>query len=447
MLFQYTARDKNNKEVSGQIEADSKLEAADKLFNKEGLNVISLEKSEGQATTSTPKAKEEADKPHTSKIETQAISKQIMNFKSILDSINAYLIIHTKITPRDKAVCFRLLAVMINAGLSIVKSLKILADQTENQHLRNILREVANQVETGVSFSNALKEHGDAFNDAEIGMIASGEASGQLNKTLNNLALETEKSASLTSKIRSAMIYPIVVLSILVLAVILVMTLVIPNLSQLFNGAGVELPMITRVLVNTSNWFIDSTLFIPNWLLVILFIAGIVIFIQSWKKTVSGKYTWDSLMLKAPVFGILNRKVALASFSRQLALLSSSGVAIIRSLEITANAVGNEVYKRRLLEVKDDVEKGVPIHKIIENDPLFPNLVVSMIAIGEQTAQLGSVSEKIAAFYDDEISAFVKNLSTIMEPMIIVVVGLMVAGLVAAVMLPIMNISDIASSA
>ncbi|MDD3066671.1 MAG: type II secretion system F family protein [Candidatus Gracilibacteria bacterium] len=449
MLFQYTARDKNGKEVTGQIEAASKLEAADKLFNQESLNVVSLEKADGKEAVATPepKVEDKSEKLHIGKSEEYVVKKKITTAKNFLEAINDYLISQTKITPQDKAVCFRLLAVMINVGLSIVKSLKILSEQTENKHLQNILREIANHVETGVNFSSALGEYKDIFNEAEVGMIASGEVSGQLNKTLTDLADETEKSANLKSKIQSALIYPGVVLSILVLAVILVMTLVIPNLSELFGSAGVELPGITRLLVNTSNWCISDTLFIPNWLLIILLFVGAFLFVKSWKATAKGRYTWDSLMLKLPLFGALNKRVALASFSRQLALLSSSGVAIIRSLEITANAVGNEVYKRRLLEVKEEVERGVPIHKVIEGDPLFPGLVVSMIAVGEQTAQLGNVAEKIAEFYDEEVNTFVKNLTTIMEPTIIVIVGVMVAVLVAAIMLPIMDIADIASAA
>jgi type IV pilus assembly protein PilC len=446
MLFQYTARDKNGKEVTGTIEAASKLEAADKLFNQQSLNVVNVEKAEGKSALASVVA-ETAEKLYIGKSEEYIAKKQIAAAKGMIEGLNDYLIGHTKITPQDKAVCFRLLAVMINAGLSIIKSLKILSEQTDNKRLQNILREVGNHVETGSSFSGALSDHKDVFNDAEIGMIASGEASGQLNKTLNDLAIETEKSANLKSKIHSAMIYPGVVLTVLVLAVILVMTLVIPSLSELFTGAGVELPIITRLLVSASNWFISSTLFVPNWLLVILVMVGAFLFIQAWKSTAKGKYTWDGLMLRLPIFGLLMKKVALASFARQLALLSSSGVAIIRSLEITANAVGNEVYKRRLLEVKEEVERGVPIHKVIEGDKLFPSLVVSMIAVGEQTAQLGNVADKIATFYDEEVATFVKNLSTIMEPMIIVIVGAMVAGLVAAIMMPIMQIADIASAA
>ncbi|MCF7846084.1 MAG: type II secretion system F family protein [Candidatus Peribacteraceae bacterium] len=439
MKFNYTARDSKGKEVTGTITAASKLEAADQLFNEKQLNVVTLEQAEAKEQKKAPtKKSSDSGEPTIEAAEPK---------KDLIAKINDYLAIHTKVKPKDKAVTFRLLAVMINAGLSIVKALKVLAKQSENPKLRIILGDVAKKVEGGSSFSDALKEYSEIFVESETGMIAAGEASGQLNKTLVSLASETEKSASLSKKIKSAMIYPIVVFTVLIGAIFLIMTMVIPKLGELFEGAGTELPLATRILVGTSNWFTASTFIVPNWLLLILTMVGAVAAVSYWKKTPAGKIGWDRLMLKLPIFGQLNQKAALASFARQLALLSDSGVAIIRALEITANAVGNEVYRLRLLETKDDVEQGVTIHKNIANDPLFPDLVVSMIAVGEQTAQLGAVSHKIAEFYDEEVDSFVKNLSTIMEPLIIVVIGTLVGGLVAAIMQPIMDMTDIAAKA
>ncbi len=435
MKFNYTARDKNGKEINGIINAVGKLEAADKLFNEKKLNIVSLEQAD---------IKKETNEEKTNTVEKPSNERKPTT-KSIVDTINDYLAAHTKVQSKDKAVAFRLLAVMINAGLSIVKALKLLAKQSDNPKLKLVLGDVAQKVEGGVSFSDALGDYSEIFLESEIGMIEAGEASGQLNKTLLNLASETEKSASLSKKIKSAMIYPIVVLTVLVGAIFLVMTMVVPKLGELFEGAGADLPASTQILMNVSNWFVGNTLGFPNWLLLLLFIAGSVVSIGYWKKTPAGKISWDRLMLNLPIFGILNRKAALASFARQLALLSDSGVAIVRALEITANAVGNEIYRLRLLEVKSDVERGVAIHKNLEGDKLFPDLVVSMIAVGEQTAQLGTVTQKIAAFYDEEVETFVKNLSTIMEPVIIVVIGVLVGGLVAAIMQPIMDLTDIAA--
>jgi len=436
MQFNYTARDKSGKEVTGTISAVSKLEAADKLFNEKQLNVVSLEQSGTQ--------KKEDKKEKTT---TRTVVESEPKEKGIINSINEYLAAHSKVTAKDKAVTFRLLAVMINAGLSIIKALKVLSKQSDNPKLKLVLEDIAKKVEGGMSFSATLREYGEIFVEAEIGMVEAGEASGKLNETLTNLASEVEKSASLTKKIKSAMIYPGVVLSVLVGAIFLVMTMVIPKLAELFEGAGAELPTATRILVGISNWFIASWFIVPNWLLLIALIIGTVVITIYWKKTPTGKVSWDRLMLKLPIFGELNKKAALAAFARQISLLSDAGVPIVRSIEITANAIGNEVYRLRLMETKADVERGVSIHKNIENDPLFPDLVVSMIAVGEQTAQLGAVTKKVAVFYDEEVELFVKNLSTIMEPTIIVTIGFLVGGLVAAIMQPIMDMTDIAALA
>ncbi len=447
MQFDYTARDKNGKEITGTIGAASKLDAADTLFNEKQLNVVSLKQTDEKQKEVTPQQDDSATEKKDNK---EVHTTKLQFLKGTIDSINEYLAVHTKVRPKDKAVVFRLLAVMINAGLSIVKALKILGKQNENPKLKLVLNDVAQKVEMGSSFSDALRDYSEIFLESEIGMIEAGEASGQLNKTLITLAIETEKSAGLLKKIHSAMIYPLVVLTVLTGAIFLVMTMVIPKLGELFEGAGAELPTSTRILVDTSKWFTDSSFvfpIFPNWQLLIFAFVAMIVVVNYWKKTPAGKVNWDWLMLRLPIFGQLNRKAALASFARQLALLSNSGVAIIRALEITANAVGNEVYRLRLLEVKTDVERGIPIHKSIDNDPLFPDLIVNMIAVGEQTAQLGSVTEKVATFYDEEIEIFVKNLSTIMEPVIIVIIGTLVAGLVAAIMQPIMDMTDIAAQA
>ncbi len=461
MQFQYTARDESGKESTGTITADSKLAAADKLFNEKKLTVVKLDKVSTEKTVAPPPVEEktppvaEAKKTrlHIGRAEEKVTVddepvKKIHSLHDLGQAIDDYLTEFTKISVKEKVIFFRLLAVMINAGLPIVKALKILTKQGSNKRFQNLLRDVAEAVEDGESFSSALAEYDTVFNQSEIGVISSGEASGQLNQILTDLANESEKSAALKSKIKGAMIYPAVILVILVLVTIVVMVAVIPKLADLFLGAGVELPMATKFLIVTSNWFTSSTLFLPNSLVFVLTILAVIFGIKAWKKTVSGKYLWDRLMLKLPLFGkSLHMKTALADFTRQLSTLTDSGISIIRALDISADAVSNEVYRRRIRDVKEDVEQGVPINESIANDSaIFPDLVVSMIAVGEQTAQLGSVTKKIAEFYEEEVDRFVSNLSKIMEPLIIVVVGLLVAGLVMAIMQPIMDIADVAAS-
>ncbi len=464
MQFKYTARDTAGKETTGTIEAESKLAAADKLFNEERLTVVNLDKISTETekdTAKPPKDKkpalvedEKKTRLHIGKAEEKVIindskpDKKIQSLHDLGAAIDDYLMEYTKISVKEKVIFFRLLAVMINAGLPIVKSLKILSRQGDNKRFQKMLMDVAETVESGESFSSALTEYDTVFNESEIGVIASGEASGQLNQILTDLANESEKSAALKSKIKGAMIYPAVILIILVLVTIVVMTAVIPKLADLFLGAGVELPATTMFLINTSNWFVDSTLFVPNWLVFILAIFGTFFAIKTWKRTTSGKMLWDRLMLKLPLFGKeLHMKIALADFTRQLSTLTASGISIVRALDISADAVSNEVYRQRIRDIREDVEQGVPINESIANDTsVFPDLVVSMIAVGEQTAQLGEVTKKIASFYEEEVDRFVDNLSKIMEPVIIVVVGLMVAGLVMAIMQPIMSIADVAAS-
>ena len=469
MQFSFLAKDAAGADVRGTIEATSKLEAADKLFNEQKLNVVSIDEVGTSADVSIDNLATEAEEKQLNKpltldeneatklhigeaqsyvsAEAQANKKfQIKDVQSIGNAINDVLIEYSSVSIKDKVIFFRLLSVMINAGLPIVKALRMLSAQLQNQKFKRILSEIADAVEGGSGFARVLADYDDTFNEAERGVIAAGEASGQLNKSLSDLATSTEKNASLAGKIRSAMIYPIIILVIIVLVTIVVMTMVIPKLSELFTGAGVQLPTSTRILMTTSDWFVGSTLFVPNWLLFLLLIIGAIAGVNAWKKTKSGHLMWDSLMLRLPIVGGLSQKIALANFAHQLSTLTSSGISIIRAIEITANAVGNEVYKQVLLDVKADVESGVPINESISREEkLFPPLVVSMVAVGEQTAQLATVGSKIADFYDEEINTFVKNLSTIMEPVIIVIVGGLVGLLVAAIMQPIMQIADVAT--
>ena len=444
--FSFTAQDSAGARKTGTIEAATKLQAADKLFNELQLTVLDLTAADEQAgsatalpTSSTPAAAEEATPKGFD------MTTSLKKANDWVAKLNTWVANMSGVPVKEKVIFFRLLAVMINAGLPIVKALGILTDQTANPRLKNILVEVKSDVESGRGFSHSLDDYPEVFTDAELGVIAAGEASGQMNRALLDLATTTEKSANLQRKIKGAMIYPIVVLVIVGLVTVAVMTLVIPKLKDLFSNTGHDLPAATQFLINMSNWFMGTTLGIPNIGLLFVGIFGIIIGIKAGKKTEEGLYLWDSIMMKLPIFGPLVQKVALSALAGQLSTLTASGISIIRSIDITASAVGNEVYKRRLLEIKGDVEAGKAIHQVIEGDPLFPPLFQSMVTIGEQTAQLSNVTKKIAEFYDEEVDNFVKNLSTIMEPVIIVVVGGLVGGLVAAIMQPIMQIADIAS--
>lgn len=464
MQFTYTAKDVSGCETSGSIEAESKLEAADKLFNDAHLTVTSLTRPDETSATPAPIAKpsvaptmtmaDNATRVHIGSAErivkpatpARDTTKDIRSFGDILTQINELTITITSVTTKDKVIFFRLLASMINAGMPIVKSLRNLVEHTQNLRFKRVVASVAEMVERGSSFSKALGEYADVFTDGEIGIIATGETSGQLNAALTELAVQTEKHATLVGKIRSALIYPAVVMMILIGAATLVMVKVIPSMSELFASTGSELPTLTRTLIAISDWFVDSTLGLPHWLLVIAVFPATIAIISAMRRTPEGQMFWDRVFLRTPIVGDLIKKVTLATFARQLSMLTGAGVSILRTLDISARALGNAVYKQRILDVREAVERGVPIHKAIEGDTeLFPSVVVSMIAVGEETAHLGETTKKIAEYYDEEVDRFVGNLSTIIEPIVIVLVGVLVGVLVAAIMQPIMSIADIAS--
>jgi type IV pilus assembly protein PilC len=355
--------------------------------------------------------------------------------------INGFFDSLQKVKIRDKATMFRLLAVMINAGLPLIKSLNTLGVQTQKTpKLSKVLFDLAHQIEGGKSLSEAMISHSDLFDDATVGVVKAGEASGQLNKTLRSLAEDIEKSASVQGKIKGALIYPVVILTILTGVIFLMMVMVVPQMTQIFSQTSQELPLPTRILIGTSNFCINY------WPVIIIGFAGLIVGFGMWKKTRSGKYMWDLIKINIPIFGPIIQKGALSKFARSFSNMMAAGVPIIKSIEIVSHAVGNEVYKRRLLLTAEDMKRGIPMAENMAESKLFPKILVNMIEVGEQTAQLESVVLKVAEFYDEEIDEVVKNLTKIMEPLIMIIIGVTVGGLVAAIMLPIMQLTSVAGS-
>lgn len=360
---------------------------------------------------------------------------------AIVDSFtkfNDFLVEHSKIKIRDVAVIFRLLSTMINAGIPLIKSLNTLGAQAEKSpRLQRVLFDMAHQVEAGSNLSKAMGKYPDVFTEAQLGAVQAGEASGQLNKTFKNLAEESEKSAAIVGKVKGALIYPIVILVIMFGVVFVMMLLVVPQISGLYEQSGKDLPAVTRVLITMSDFTV------AYWWLMILAVIGLIAGILSWKKTKSGRYYWDLMLLSLPIFGDLVRKSTLAKFSYGFGNLLSSGVPIIKAIEIVSMAVGNEVYRKRFLLTAEDMKSGIPMAENLSNSKLFPSMLVNMIEVGEQTAQLETVTQKVADFYNEEVTNAVNSLTKIMEPLIIVVVGITVGGLVAAIMLPIMQLTSL----
>lgn len=384
----------------------------------------------------------------SSKIQRIQLSKSTVTSRltgnALFDSmtkLNDFLIDHSKIKVKEIAVTFRLLATMINAGIPLIKSLNTMAVQSEKTpKLQKVLFDLAKQVEAGSTLSQAMSKYMDVFEESQIGAVQSGEATGQLNKTFKNLAEETEKSASIAGKVKSALIYPVIILILLFAVIFLMMVLVVPQISTLFRDSGKQLPLATEVLIKMSDFTV------AYWWLILLVMFGSVAGLASWKKTKSGKYYWDLFILKLPIFGDLVIKSALSKFAYSFGNLLSSGVPIIKAMEIVAAAVGNEVYRRRFLLTAEDMRSGIPMAENLSNSNLFPKMLVNMIEVGEQTAQLENVTQKVAEFYNEEVNNSVNALTKIMEPLVIVIVGITVGGLVAAIMMPIMQLTDVAGS-
>lgn len=353
--------------------------------------------------------------------------------------IDNYFIDHSPIKIKEKAAFFRLLAVMLNAGIPVIKSLHTLGLQSEkNRRLSRLLFDMAQSIENGRSLSEAMNDYPDIFDEAQIGMIKAGEASGQLNKTLLSLAEELEKTSKITGKVKGALVYPLVILCLLIAVIFLLMIMVIPQITKLFTQSSLELPLPTRIMVSLSSFLV------AYWPVVILGFFLFIMAISAGKKTRPGRYLWDSMLLRLPVFGSIFQKSALSKFARSFSNLLGSGIPIIKSLEIVAHAIGNEVYKRRLLLTAEDMKRGIPMAENMSENKLFPTMLVNMIEVGEQTAQLEQVTVKVADFYDDEVDTVVQALTKIMEPLILVIIGVTVGGLVAAIMLPIIQLTNIA---
>ncbi len=342
---------------------------------------------------------------------------------------------------REKVTFFQLLAVMINAGVPIIRALYVLSDQSKNPYLKIIIRQMGKSMEEGVNFADAMSAHLKIFTEAECGMVASGEASGNLNNILNDIAHQSEKNAHILSKVKAAMIYPIAIITIMFIALFIMLTMVIPKLETLFMNGGQELPKTTQILLSLSNWAQNS------WVGIIFSIIFLIAAFRFARRNKQVKYAMDYTLLYIPIFGNLMRKLMIARFARMLSSLMDAGLPIVKALEINAHALGNSVYRRRIEFASQDVAQGIPLgENLTDNEFLFPPMVASMISVGEQTSKLSEVATKIADYYEDEVDTVIASMSKLMEPIILVFMGGAVGFIVAAIMQPIMALSDLSGS-
>lgn len=361
--------------------------------------------------------------------------------KGMLLSINRFLVERSTVKIHTKATFFHLLSVMINSGVPMVKALRSLAlQQGKDMRMQMIITRLADGIESGSSLSKAMLIFDDVFTTQEIGMIQAGEASGQLARVLARVGLDTEKVFEIRSKVKSAMMYPLVVFSLLIAVIFGMMVFVVPKLTQLFDAAAEELPLLTRVVIIISDFMVANKLIMVGG--VLAFIGFIMIF----KKTDTGSYLLDLMKIRIPVFGKLFRQSYLSRFARSISNLTDSRISIVRTMEITAESIGNEVYKKKILLSREDIKQGIPLAESLMESDLFPPMMVNMIEVGEQTAQLDEVMAKVADFYEQEVDNAVAGISKLIEPIILIVIGVTVGLIVAAIMLPIMRLSEVVSS-
>ena len=340
------------------------------------------------------------------------------------------------IRTRDIVIFTRQFATMINSGLPLVQSLDILARQTENPSLAEVTKQVVFDVESGHTLADAFSKHPKAFTELYVNMVAAGEAGGILDTILLRLATFLEKSDALIRKVKGAMVYPGVIMSVAGIAVAVLLIFVIPTFQKMFASVGMELPLPTRIVIAMSDFLISY------WWALILIIVGIVYAIRSYYKTPNGQKHIDQMMLNAPVLGDLLRKSAVSRFTRTLGTLISSGVSILDGLEITAKTAGNRVIHDAVMESRNSIAGGETIAGPLEKSKVFPPMVISMIAVGEQTGGLDEMLSKIADFYDEEVDVAVSALLSLMEPMMIVILGVIVGGMVVAMYLPIFDMMN-----
>ena len=339
------------------------------------------------------------------------------------------------VKPKDLAVFTRQFSVMIDAGLPLVQCLEILAGQQENKIFQKVLTGTRSSVEGGATLSAAMRQYPKVFDALYVNMVEAGETGGILDTILQRLATYIEKNVKLQRAVKSALVYPVGVLTVAGGVITLLLWKVVPVFATLFAGLGVALPLPTRIVIALSN-FVGSIF----GFMILVAIVGAIFAIKVWYGTSQGRFILDTALLKAPLIGVLMRKIAVARFTRTLGTLISSGVPILEGLDITAKTAGNAVIERALLKVRKSLEEGKTLTDPLKETDVFPGMVTQMIGVGEQTGAMDAMLQKIADFYEEEVDAGVKDLLTALEPVMIVFLGVVVGGVVISMYLPLFSL-------
>jgi len=397
--FKYVAKDANAQNVTGKITADSKTAVIEAL-RKRKLMIISVVEVKGQET-----------------------KKAMFQGK--------------KVKPDELVIFARQLSTMVDAGIPILQGLDALKDQVVHPLFRKVLSLVHEDIQHGTSLSVAFSKHPNVFDVLFVNMVKVGETGGVLSKILDRVSTYMEKTLKLKRKVKSALIYPAVVVSMAILITIVLLVKVVPTFAEIYKSFNAELPGMTQSLIGASNFLKSYILFVVAG----LFVGGFVL--RSWHRTDRGALIIDGAILKMPIFGDLLRKVAISRFSRTLATLIQSGVPILESLDIVGKTIGNKVLETVVEDVKSTVREGESLAVPLVKSGVFPPMVTRMIAIGEKSGQLEKMLLKISEFFDDQVDAAVDGLTSIIEPLIIGVLGIVIGFIVIALFLPILNITQV----
>jgi type IV pilus assembly protein PilC len=345
-----------------------------------------------------------------------------------------------RIKSKDLTIFSRQFATMVNSGLSLLRCLYVLEEQTENKKLAKVVGEVRNDIEAGISLSDALAKHPKVFNQLYVSMVRAGELGGILDEVLNRVAMQLERDDSIRRAVRSAMVYPIMIGSFAVIVLIGMVLFLIPTFASMYKqiGGGAQLPSLTRLMISLSDFMR------AYWFVVFPAIIGAIWGLARLKKTPQGTAAWDRAKLRIPMgIGQIVRKLAVSRFSRTLGTLVSSGVPILQAIEITGKAAGNTVIEGAMKDVQKSVKEGQSITKPLERAKVFPAMVTQMVSVGEETGSLDTMLGKIADFYEDEVNASVKALTSILEPILMLGVGGIVGVVVISMYLPIFNLMNV----
>jgi len=398
--FEYVGLDRNKTRVGGSLDAYSKEEVVQFMADK-GLSVVSID--------------------------------EVSPFFSLkkLNEINI-----GGIPLAEKVLFMKQFSIMINAGLSITRTLEVLSIQAQNPRFKNVLKESLKLVAGGVSLSDAFSKYPDVFDKITISMIRAGEQSGNLDKIFKKLSAEYQSKAALTSKVQSALAYPAVITLLMIGVVIFLMLFVVPQLKQAFDDFNAELPFITQIVIGLSSFLINF------WYIVIFLVISIAVALRYYIGTPAGSKLYQRLMLTLPIFGPLNVKIQTANFARVLNLLISSGVPILQALELTEQAMTNVWFIEDVSQMREQVKRGVPLSVPMLQSEYFPPILGYMVNVGQETGKLDEVLKKVARYYNVEIKAATAALTSVLEPILLIAMGIIVGGIVVSIYLPMFQLTQ-----